>query len=344
MRFMKISVIVPAYNAATTLPRCLKAIFDQRDQDTEIFVVDDASTDNTAEIGRQAGARVLATQQKSGPAAARNLAAEAASGKILFFVDADVVIANGTMRRVQDAFETNPALAAVFGSYDDSPAEKNFLSQYKNLLHHYVHQESSSKAGTFWAGCGAVRAEIFNLVGGFDADQYPYPSIEDIDLGIRIAEKNYEILLDKQLQGKHLKRWTISSLLKADILHRALPWSRLIAAQGVLPKELNLKLHHRISGVLCTLLILFSIVSIFKPSTWTLFCMAVCLIAILVLNRRVYSFFLRKSGLMFLFGAIFWHICYYLYSTFTFAYCWIRFRLFGGKTIASGRMRARHSA
>ena len=77
-----------------------------------------------------------------------------------------------TLASVAEDFTENPDIAAVFGSYDDEPAEKNFLSQYKNLVHHYVHQQSSSEAVTFWAGCGAIRKEIFFSVGGFDGKKY----------------------------------------------------------------------------------------------------------------------------------------------------------------------------
>ena len=336
---MKISVIVPAYNAVRTLRLCLTAIFEQSGN-SEVFVVDDGSTDNTRAIAQEAGARVLMTQQQSGPAAARNLAASHTTADILFFVDADVVIAPDAIQRVRESFESNPNLSAVFGSYDDSPAEQNFLSQYKNMLHHYVHQESSSKAGTFWAGCGAVRSQMFHQVGGFDAAEYPYPSIEDIDLGIRISEKGGEILLNKNLQGKHLKRWTISSLLKADIVHRAFPWSRLIAIQGALPAELNLKIHSRISGIMACLLVLLSGVSLIQQRVWWAATALLCFMSILLLNLPTYSFFLKKKGTLFTIGAIFWHIFYYLYSTLSFAYCWMRYRIFGGKALSAARIRA----
>ena len=62
---------------------------------------------------------------------------------------------------------------------------ENFLSQYKNLLHHFVHQGSSSDATTFWAGCAAVDRKVFVDIGGFDAARYDQPSIEDIEMGYR---------------------------------------------------------------------------------------------------------------------------------------------------------------
>ncbi len=76
-----------------------------------------------------------------GPARARNLGASQARGEILLFVDADVTIPPGAIGQVVKVFKREPGIAALFGSYDDEPAESNFLSQYRNLLHHYVHQQ-----------------------------------------------------------------------------------------------------------------------------------------------------------------------------------------------------------
>jgi hypothetical protein len=168
-------------------------------------------------------------------------------------------------------------------------------------------------------------------MNGFDAHLYPYPSIEDIELGIRMVERNYEIRLEPQLQGKHLKRWTIASLLKADILYRAYPWSKLIANRGVLPKELNLKTYQRISGALTLVLVLLIFGNAFLLSPWIAGASLLMLTSLLVLNRNVYRFFYRKKGVLFVIGAFFWHLLYYFYSTIVFLYCWIRFRLFERK-------------
>ncbi len=189
----------------------------------EVLVVDDASTDDGADICRRKKVRVLQLPRQSGPAAARNYGATRARGDVLFFVDADVLVRSDTLARVAGHFLNNPGVAAVFGSYDNSPAEQNFLSQYKNLYHHFVHQQASHEAVTFWAGCGAIRRDVFEAVGGFDQDRYAEPSIEDIELGYRMRRMGHRILLDKELQVKHLKQWKMGSLLRADVLNRALP-------------------------------------------------------------------------------------------------------------------------
>ena len=326
------TVIVPAYNASATLPLCLKALQEEPEQNKEIIVVDDCSTDGTAEIAHSMGVQVIQTAKRSGPAAARNLGAEKAAGEILVFVDADVVIHKGSISLIQHILQ-NDKLAAVFGSYDDEPAEQNFLSQYKNLLHHFVHHNSSEDASTFWAGCGAIRKDLFVSVNGFNSADYPHPSIEDIELGVRLKQKKLFIRLDKRLQGKHLKKWSVLSLLKADILYRAYPWSRLIADMGEVPNQLNLHSSHRFSALLAALFFAVVLTGIVFPS-WSIVLQATLLLALVIfLNRSLYAFFLHKKGLLFLTGAIFWHMLYYVYSGIVFVYCWIRYRVFsfGGR-------------
>ena len=79
------------------------------------------------------------------------------TGQYLVFIDADVCVHQDTLVRFAERFTADPMLDAVMGSYDDAPAASNFLSQYKNLFHHYVHQTGDGEIRTFWSGCGAIR-------------------------------------------------------------------------------------------------------------------------------------------------------------------------------------------
>ena len=318
----KISVIVPAYNAERFLPLCLDAILASTRRPHEIIVVDDLSTDRTAEIARGRGAAVLETGRRSGPGAARNLAAQRATGDVLFLVDADVVVDRRAVAYVAENFTGDSGIAAVFGSYDDEPSEENFVSQYKNLHHHYVHQRANSEASTFWAGCGAVLRSVFIEAGGFDVEKYAVPSIEDIELGHRLIRRGYRIVIDKRLQGKHLKKWTLWSLVKTDVFCRAVPWCRLIFASQGMPKDLNLKLSDRVSSVLVCLLVLMLPLSLF--STAALVMVPVLIAGIIIANRDLYRFFLKRRGALFVLRAIPLHALYYLYSAVTFGLCWIR--------------------
>ena len=154
-----ISVVVPVYNNPKDLRECLSALLAEMSSGAEIIVVDDASTDDTHSVADEVGVHTLRLAKNSGPAAARNFGASHARGHILFFVDADVVVAPGAIARVAQFFVDHPDVAAMFGSYDDSPRATGIVSRYRNLLHHFVHQNSNSEATTFWAGCGAIRRQ-----------------------------------------------------------------------------------------------------------------------------------------------------------------------------------------
>ena len=83
-----------------------------------------------------------------------------------------------------------------------APRLQGVVSQYRNLLHHFVHQHGNSEASTFWAGCGAIRRSVFEEMGGFDEQRFPTPSIEDIELGYRLRQAGHRILLDKACRGR----------------------------------------------------------------------------------------------------------------------------------------------
>lgn len=315
-----VSVIVPVYNGRAFLHQCLDAILASNFQSFELIVVDDCSTDESGAIARAKGAIVTSTAGNSGPAAARNLAADVAKGQILMFIDADVVIKRDTLTRVANHFLLDPELSAVFGSYDDEPAEQNFLSQYKNLQHHFVHQTSNRDAFTFWSGLGAMRREVFLAHGGFDCDKFAVPSIEDIDLGFRLHRAGHRILLDRDIQAKHLKKWKVLSHLRTEIFCRALPWSRLILENQGLVNDMNLKTGDRLSAMLVALALLF--LPLLLLGLKFAIVPLLLLVTFAILNRKILLFFARKRGVGFAFLTIPFQVMYFLYSGATFVISW----------------------
>ena len=233
-----ISVIVPARNCPDQLRRSLVSLKNSDFGSYELIVVDDASQDSTPQVAYELGARVVRLSQQSGPAQARNRGAEIAQGRILLFIDADVCVQRTTLSEFARVFREDATVAAAFGSYDDRPKAGNLVSQYRNLLHHYVHQQGCKEASTFWAGCGAVRRDVFRDIGGFDA-RYARPCIEDIELGIRLRKAGHRILLSPDIQVTHLKHWSFVGMLKADIFDRAITWTTLILSERDCTNDLN---------------------------------------------------------------------------------------------------------
>ena len=303
----EMSVIVPAHNAASTLRACLDALVqsDVERASWELIVVDDASGDSSEVIAREVADTVISTGRKAlGPAYARNRGAEAARGDILVFVDSDVVVHSDALRRLHDRL-ADPSLAAVFGSYDDNPAERSTISRYRNLLHHYVHNETAGKVPTFWAGCGAVRRSAFNAVKGFDDARYPRPQIEDIELGYRLSQ-SADILLDPSIQGTHFKRWTLGSMVRTDLLDRAIPWTRLLLGRGPASRASTPSLGLRaVLGTAATGLAVASLAVAVVTRSFLPVAFALVLFAISIfLNARFYAFLRRRGGLSLALAAV----------------------------------------
>ncbi len=273
-----ISVVIPNHNGGAALQRCLTAVRASAYDNFDCIVVDDGSTDRSVETLRGLAVRVIELQDgPHGPAHARNVGAQAASGEIVLFLDADVVIYPDTLQKVANAFTRHAELTAVFGSYDDHPGDGHFLSQYKNLFHHFVHQQANETSRSFWSGCGAIRREIFLAVGGFDTVKFPHPSIEDIELGRRLSMQGHKIVIDKTVQVKHLKRWTLTNLIKTDIFSRGIPWTQLILADRAIPDDLNLETSQRWSALLAGGLLLVLTVSAFFFRQMVLLPILLCL-------------------------------------------------------------------
>jgi lipopolysaccharide/colanic/teichoic acid biosynthesis glycosyltransferase/glycosyltransferase involved in cell wall biosynthesis len=203
---LSVSVIVPAHNAAATLPDCMTSLCLQTRPPDEIIVVDDGSTDDTAAIARAHGAVVVATRRKSGPATARNLGVMTAHGTIVAFTDADCAPVPDWLEHLLHPFlESSNSPRPVVG------VKGTYLTRQRSLVARFVQQEYEYKYGhmarlteidfidTYSA---AYYRKVFLDNGGFET-AFSKPSVEDQELSFRLARKGYRLVFAPHAKVYH---------------------------------------------------------------------------------------------------------------------------------------------
>ncbi len=205
---IKVSVIVPVYNADTSLGDCLSALETQsfpRSQ-YEIIVADDGSTDNTANVARSFDI-LLVQQSNRGPASARNTGASMASGEVLLFTDADCMPTRDWIARMLEPFD-DPQVVAAKGAYLSSQKEvvaRLVQIEYEEKYQRLSRQKYTDFVDTYSA---AYRKEAFESVGGFDTS-FTVPSAEDQELSFRLAGRGYKMVYASRaiVYHKHPSTW-----------------------------------------------------------------------------------------------------------------------------------------
>ncbi len=339
-RAPRFSVVMPVHNGAAVLPASLGALLNSdlpRDR-WELIVVDDASTDGSAALNARADVLIQRPPPARGPAHARNVGSSAARGEWLVFVDADVRLHPDALSRIAQVIDTEPDIAAVFGAYDGHPTAPGLLSQYRNLLHHYVHAHSPGDAETFWAGLGAMRRDVFAAAGGFDAVRYSRPQIEDIELGYRVRAAGHRILLRPEIQGTHLKRWTLRSLVLGDLLDRGIPWMRLWLRQperhrtGTLNLQTGERVYTALVGAAVAAIVLWAV----RREPGWLFGAAGCAAAVLAGNLTLLRWFAERRGTWFALGVVPLRLLYYLLNGIAALAGWIAHLVSGDPCSSAG--------
>jgi glycosyltransferase involved in cell wall biosynthesis len=333
-----VSVVVPAHNAEATLAACLQALRDMTVEPAEVIVFIDGSTDKTEQIARDAGAEVLINSgAPKGPALARNAAAAVANSDLLWFVDADVVVAPDSLRQLIDDMQAHGAVGA-FGSYDDKPASLRSTSLYANLRHHFVHQHGNPDATTFWSGIGLIRRDIFLQFGGFDAERFPYPSVEDVELGMRIIGAGHRIRLVPSALGKHCKDWSLWRVWHTDVLRRARPWSLLLSERRDAARDLNLTRQEQVKALLALMIPALLAAGLVNP-VFVLLAAAAALLYYFA-NREFFSFLIRRLPLTSFLVGVMMHWCYHCYSALTYVWTKAQILLSRGAAAVTGNFGA----
>ena len=198
----RIAVIIPARDAARSLPACIDALLREGvpGPNIKLIVVDDASTDETPKIAAAKGAVVL-QGAGVGPAAARNLGARHATGDVLIFLDADTAPQPGWLAALIAPF-ADPAIVAVKGRYVTE--QRGIVPRFSQLEFEekYARLERAARIDFVDTGTAAYRSDVFLATGGFD-ESFPAQSAEDVELAFRLAEQGARFAFSPLARVRH---------------------------------------------------------------------------------------------------------------------------------------------
>jgi hypothetical protein len=135
-----------------------------------------------------------------------------------------------------------------------------------------------------------VRRETFVAAGGFDAGRFRRAAVEDIELGMRLDDAGESIMLDPQVRGTHLKRWSLASMVRTDLHRRGVPWVRLQLEAGRVSGSLNLAWRYRLSAVAA---VLAAVAALARRPLAGLSAVA----ALIALNASFYALLRRRGGI-----------------------------------------------
>ena len=216
---MKISVVIPAYNEESLIENCLKSIKDQEEKPYEIIVVDNNSTDKTAELAKNSGA-ILLKETKQGITHARNTGFNAATGDVIARTDADTRVPKDWTKRIRKAFEDDPKLLGFSGSahFYEIPDLLQFNNWPITGSSKFVHTLLKHE-GMFGFNM-ALRRSVWDLIKDEVCldDKMVH---EDTDLAYHIS-KHGKVRFDKTLIVNTAPRQIKNVAKSAEYIHRGI--------------------------------------------------------------------------------------------------------------------------
>ncbi|WP_219466202.1 glycosyltransferase family 2 protein [Nonomuraea rhizosphaerae] len=290
-----VTVVVPNYNYAPTLGRCLRAIREQTYSPLEILVADDCSTDDSVAVAKSMGVKVVSPSRNGGQAVARNLGAAHARGEILFFVDSDLVIEPDAVANAVAILDADPKVGAICGIEDPVPLIRDkMIKEYRALQYHYWSLTPDGIVSFLFSAMFAIRADVWAEVGPFD------PRLrwsEEVEYGHRLS-RNYQIRLTADLRGRHDPDDSLRGMLR-KLFHRGRVRVPLYARKKEFAQGFETA-----SRVWSSVAAFFAVVSVALPVVlgWPWALVPVALLALsIAADAGMYGFVRAERGPLFLF-------------------------------------------
>ncbi|MBI4848141.1 MAG: glycosyltransferase [Nitrospirae bacterium] len=318
-----ISVVIPNYNKAATIGKCLESIFASRYKNFEVIVVDDRSEDGSVEIIRKFPCKLISLEKRSGTSKARNTGAENSSGEIIFFTDADCIFQKDTLAIANRAFVsshpiTPPGLPLdkgrskegipplkkgdtggllIGGTYTRMPYDRNFFSIFQSVYINYSETKNIEDPDYIAAHAMIIDAEIFKMSGGFP--EVFLPIIEDVEFSHRLRSMGCRLVMEPDIQVQHIFNFSLLRSLK-NAYRKSKYWNMyslknkdLLTDSGTASVELKTD----VASYLLSVITLLVTAVLQQPAL--LFVLLLIFILNAFISRRLLKAFFETGGILF---------------------------------------------
>jgi len=212
---MKVTVIVPVYNSRKTIGQVMEACMNMDYPDIELVVVDDGSTDGSADVVSRYPIKLVRIKN-SGPASARNAGWKAGTGEICFFTDSDCLPRANVLTHIIPHFKKSK-VGGVGGTYENAHTQ-NLLPRLIQDEIAIRHRKMPLKVNFIGSFNSAYRREVLEKVGGFD-EEYLTASAEDNDLAYRVIDAGYELDFEPKSAVTHFHERYLLKYLAQQFNH-----------------------------------------------------------------------------------------------------------------------------
>lgn len=236
----RISVVIPNYNNAATIGKCLEAAFDSQYGNYEVIVVDDKSEDHSVEIIKQYPCKLICLENHAGASKARNTGGKNSIGEFIFFIDADCLLQKDTLSIVNRTILSlhhhtivsgKQDGVVIGGTYTKLPYDEGFFSIFQSVFVNYS-ETRTVNPDYIAAHAMVINAGAFKESEGFPEDFLPI--IEDVEFTHRLKRSGFKLVVNPEIQVQHIfnftflksmrnafrktKYWVMYSLRNKDLL------------------------------------------------------------------------------------------------------------------------------
>ena len=305
----RISIVIPNFNKAETVGKCLEAALNSDYGNFEVIVVDDHSSDNSVEIISTFPCRLIQLKRRSGTSKARNTGAKNSTGEIIFFTDSDCLLQRDTLSMVNTVFSELDPGTVIGGTYTQIPHDKTFFSTFQSVFANYFETKNAENPDYIAAHAMIMTADVFEKSGGFPETFLPI--IEDVELSHRLRASGCRLMMCPRIQVEHIFNFSLTRSLR-NAVRKTEYWTMyslmnrdLFTDSGCASKELKIN----VASFSLSLLLILGWLVFRKPLFPFLF--SSIILFNIGINRRLFrAFYDAKGGLFACLAAFYYAFVY----------------------------------